>query len=76
MGAIQVKNVPPELHEELRRRAAEEGIDLQDYLLRVLRRDVSVPTQRQWLERLRQQPVAAGLPPAADILDEARANRR
>lgn len=76
MGAIQVKNVPPELHEELRRRAAEEGIDLQDYLLRVLRNDVSVPTQRQWLARLRQQPQATGLPPAAEILDETRADRR
>jgi len=76
MGAIQVKNVPAELHEELRSRAAEEGIDLQDYVLRVLRRDVSVPTQRQWLERLRKQPVVAGLPPAAEVLDEARAHRR
>lgn len=41
MGAIQVKNVPSDLHDGLRRRAADEGVDLQDYVLQALRRDVA-----------------------------------
>jgi antitoxin FitA len=50
MGAIQVKNVPADLHEALRRRAADEGMDLQDYVLMLIRRDLRRPTMREWLE--------------------------
>jgi hypothetical protein len=75
MGAIQVKNVPKELHEQLRRRAAAEGLDLQDYVLQVLRRDLAVPSQREWLDDLRGQPIRQGLPRAADVLAEARGER-
>ena len=52
MSAIQVKNLPEPMHAELRRRAAEEGMTLAEYILDVLRRDLAVPGQRQWLERL------------------------
>lgn len=75
MSAIQVKNVPEDLHCALRERAAAEGVDLQDYVLRVLRRELAVPSQRQWLEQLRRQPVAAALPPAAEVLHAERADR-
>lgn len=75
MAAIQVKNVPPDLHDALRRRAADEGIDLQDYVLQVLRRDVALPTTREWLRRLRAQPTATDLPPAVDVLADERAAR-
>lgn len=37
MGNLQVKNVPTELHEELRRRAAESGSTVRDYVLDYLR---------------------------------------
>ncbi|MBA2310832.1 MAG: hypothetical protein H0W01_16400 [Pseudonocardiales bacterium] len=76
MGAIQVKNVPAELHEALRRRATAEGMDLQGYVLQVLRRDLAVPSQREWLETLHSQPSVADLPPAAEILDEQRRRRQ
>lgn len=75
MSAIQVKNVPPELHDALRRRAAEEGLDLRDYVLDVLRRELDMPSRRSWLGGLRRQPTVPGLPPAADLLGEARAER-
>jgi plasmid stability protein len=52
-GAIQVKNVPEDLHEALRRRATHEGMDLQSYLLRVIRRELSLPSETEWLEGLR-----------------------
>ena len=58
MSAIQVKNVPPGLHERLRARARTEGRNLSDYVLDVLQRDLMVPSTREWLERLtRDEPL-------------------
>ena len=75
MGAIQVKNVPDDLHEALRRRAAEEDIDLQDYIMGLIRRDLALPSQREWLEELRAQPVTRGTPPATEELRALRRER-
>ena len=75
MGAIQVKNVPEELLEALRRRAAREGMDLQSYLLQVIRRELAVPSETEWLEELRAQPTVSGLPPAAEMLQASREDR-
>ena len=54
MSAIQIKDVPPELHEALRRRAADEGMTVRDYVLQVLRRDMAFPSRREWLARIRE----------------------
>jgi len=75
MGVIQVKNVPEDLHEALRRRASHEGTDLQSYLLRMIRRELSLPSETEWLEELRAQPTAIGLPAAAEMLQAAREDR-
>jgi plasmid stability protein len=61
MGAIQVKNVSPELHARLRARARAEGRSLSDYVLDVLERDLSLPTMREWLDELEQGEPAIGL---------------
>lgn len=61
MSAIQVKNVPSELHERLRARASSEGRNLSDYVLDVLRRDLTVPTMREWLDRLEQDDPVTGI---------------
>jgi hypothetical protein len=42
------------LPERLRARARREGRNLSDYVLFVLERDLSVPSTREWLERLRE----------------------
>jgi len=52
VSAIQVKNVPPELHEELRRRAAAEGRTVGEVILESLRRDLRRQTMREWLDNL------------------------
>jgi plasmid stability protein len=71
MGAIQVKDVPEELHEALRRRAVREGMTLADYVLDLIRRDLGLPSRREWLERLAtREPVKGG-----DIAAEIRAAR-
>jgi antitoxin FitA len=61
MSAIQVKDVPVELHERLRERARSEGRSLSDYVLYVLERDLAMPTMRQWLEGLRGDESVAGI---------------
>jgi plasmid stability protein len=74
MGALQVKNIPPDLHDAIRRRAAEQGLTVSGYVLEPVRRDLAVPSQMEWFAEL------AGREPVdrADILgafDAARAAR-
>ena len=54
MSAIQVKNVPTELHEELRRRAAAEGKTVGEVILESLRRDLRRQSMREWLDDIRE----------------------
>ncbi|HEY4812010.1 MAG TPA: hypothetical protein VIH71_13225 [Solirubrobacteraceae bacterium] len=77
MSAIQIKNVPPELHERLRERARREGRNLSEYALAVLERDLAVPTTREWLERLRQDESVQGIgsDEVVSMIHEGRAER-
>jgi antitoxin FitA len=76
MGAIQVKDVPEELHEALRRRAIREGMSLADYVLDLIRRDLGLPSRREWFERLAtREPVNLRPGEAAEALHAARAER-
>jgi hypothetical protein len=61
MSAIQVKDVPAELHERLRARALSEGRSLSDYVLYVLERDLAMPTMREWLDGLRRDEPVTGI---------------
>ena len=54
MSAIQVKNVPPELHDELRRRAAAEGKTVGELILEALRRDLRRQSMHDWLANLHE----------------------
>jgi antitoxin FitA len=74
MGAIQVKDVPEELHRALRRRAIEEGMTLADYVLDLIRRDLGLPSRREWLERLATREPVRNVDVVA-ALDAARAER-
>jgi predicted transcriptional regulator len=49
--AIQVR-VPPELHDRLRRRAAEQRTTLSAFVVDVLQREVGRPTTREWIAGL------------------------
>jgi plasmid stability protein len=76
MGAIQVKDVPEELHRALRRRAIEEGMSLADYVLDLIRRDLGLPSRREWFERLAtREPVNLAPGVVAEALHAARAER-
>jgi plasmid stability protein len=76
MGAIQVKDVPEELHEALRRRAIEQGMTMADYVLDLIRRDLGLPSRREWFERLAtREPVNLRPGEAAEIIRAERAER-
>ena len=52
MGTLQVKNIPPDLDDVIRRRAAEQGLTVSGYVLELVRRDLAVPSQREWFAEL------------------------
>ena len=49
---IQIRNVPDEVHRELKVRAARRGQTLSEYLLRLVTRDVSRPSREEVLDRI------------------------
>ena len=55
MPSIQIKNVPPDVHRTLRRRAAEAGMSLQEYLLAELTDQARRPTLEEVLEEAGRQ---------------------
>ena len=72
---IQIRNVPPELHRELKSRAALAGMSLSDYLLRQIRQVAQRPTMEQMLARLRALPPVDPVESSADILRAERDRR-
>ncbi len=48
---IQIRNVPDELHRDLKVRAVHAGMTLSDFLLAELRALAVRPTMREWLDR-------------------------
>ena len=72
---VQIRNVPSDLHRELKARAALEGMSLSDYLLRELRHALDRPTLDEMRKRLSsRQPVRPHPGPAAAVRAE-RKNR-
>ena len=68
---IQIRNVPDELHGELKARAALEGMSLSDYLLREAQRLAERPSPTELRARLRQrQQVRTRVSPARAVRAE------
>jgi antitoxin FitA len=73
---LQVRDVPDEVHAELRKRAALAGVSLSEYALGVLERAVRQSVAREILLRAQSRPASSIR--AADIvatLDDARDER-
>jgi plasmid stability protein len=69
MSTIQVRNVPEDLHRQLKARAAGQGRSLSDYVLGELRVAAHRPTMGEWLAAVETLPTPAHPPkPAADVL--------
>jgi antitoxin FitA len=68
---IQIRNVPDELHRELKARAARSGMTLSDYLLAELRALAVRPTMREWLATSKTwEPVEVSDSPATVLAAE------
>jgi hypothetical protein len=73
MSTIQVRNVPEQLHRQLKVRAAQEGRTLSDYVLDELRVAAGRPTMSQWLRDVDALPPPHDAPaPAADVTADER----
>jgi hypothetical protein len=75
MAHLQIKNIPPDLHEALRQRAARQHMTMSDYALEVLRRELSLPSQEEWFAMLEQRPPINLKDEVIRALDAARAER-
>lgn len=72
MKVIQVRNVPDEVHRQLRTRAAAAGVSLSDYALAELARVAARPPASEVLRRAGER---SGGAPVAAIIDAVRAGR-
>jgi hypothetical protein len=69
---LQIRDLPDDLHQTLRQRAATRGLSLRQYALEILREHCHQPTLDEWLDGLsRLTPVSLSAP-AADAVREAR----
>jgi plasmid stability protein len=75
MGNLQIKNLPEEMHDELRRRAAEEGVSLRDYVIGLIQRDLVKPSKKDWFKKLDERPRTVLDRPVADYIREDREER-
>lgn len=73
MPTIQIKHVPAETHEVLRRRAAEAHQSLQEYLLKRLIEDAAQPTLDEVLDRASGR--SGGSVPISAAVEIIRADR-
>jgi plasmid stability protein len=72
MVMLQIRNVPDDLHRQLKARAALAGQSLSEYALGELRRSLAKPTRVEVLDRIaRRASTRAG----ADIVDAIHAGR-
>ena len=56
MSNVQVKNLDSEVHDLLRGRAVATGLTISDYVLELIRRDLRLPSRRQWLRAIGSLP--------------------
>jgi hypothetical protein len=77
MSAIQIKNVPEDMHDKLRERAGRQGCSLSDYVRRLIEVDLALPATEEWLERVRRREPVEGISSEeiVELLHEGRRER-
>lgn len=76
MAALQVKNVPDELHDELREVAAERGCTISDLVLAAIRKELRRPRMTAWLDQVSHMPrVDVTNREILDAIDDGRRGR-
>ena len=74
VATLQVKHLPDELHEELKRRAARSGITMSELVTWMLRRELSLPTMADWLAELGRTPVRDTDIDISALMDDVRSD--
>ncbi len=69
---VQIRNVPDDVHLELKIRAAKAGMSLSDYLLAEVRKLVSKPTLEEWFDAVWADEPVEGDWDAAELIREIR----
>ena len=72
MPTLQVRNVPDDIHQALKAKAAMNGVTLSDFLRAELARIAQRLTMRELRERLRQREPVHLKPTAAEVVREGR----
>ena len=72
---IQIRNVPDDVHEVYKRRAAEAGMSLQEYLLSDLTAKAATPTMQEWLDRVSRIDRTSSTVTLEDIVADIRRHR-
>lgn len=72
MTMIQIRNVPEDVHRQLKARAALEGVSLSELALAELRRSLERPTRRELLARAATRPPVLVGPSSAELINEVR----
>jgi plasmid stability protein len=75
MPMVQIRNVPEDVHRELKARAALSGMSLSEFLLLELRRSLERPTREELLRRIARRAPARVRPAPGDAV-RAERNRR
>ena len=75
MSMLQIRNVPDDLHRELKSRAALAGMSVSEYLLLELRRSLERPTRETLLRRLSKRASVRVRPAPADAVRAERKRR-
>ena len=76
MAALQVRNLPDDLHDLLRQRAESENRSISDIVVQILNRELKRPKMQEWLDLVAQTPdVSVSPDDIVAIIHEGRATR-
>ena len=65
---IQIRNVPDEVHCQVKSRAALQGMSMSEYLLLEIRKILEIPTRQELLDRIASLPEVHLEPSAAAVI--------
>ena len=72
---IQLRNVPEDMHRELKARAAKRGMTLSEYATRELQKVLEIPNRQEIIKRVAAVTPAVTTLSAAEVIREERDSR-
>jgi antitoxin FitA len=75
VSTIQLKNVPPDVHAELKRRAARSRMSVRDYVLRLIEADQQVMPLAEWLAAIASREPTTAIDVDVDVVELIRRGR-